>query len=179
MNFKIGDFIERLTLTGDAAANGTGNGMDNVIIGNVAANTLMGAGGADALNGGGGNDRLGGGAGRDTLTGGAGADTFDFNAVTDSGATRVTWDVIKDFVNGQDKIDVSAIDANSLVAGNQSFMYAGSGEWGVGEAGAGVLRFEVLAGGLVLYGNTDADGAAEFSIFLAGVDFLEGADLVL
>jgi Ca2+-binding RTX toxin-like protein len=179
VSFKIGSFVERLTLTGDGAIDGTGNSLDNIIIGNGAANTLVGAAGLDALVGGVGDDTLAGGAGRDTLTGGDGADTFDFNAVTDSGATRLTWDVIKDFVSGEDTVDVSSIDANSLVAGNQSFMYAGSGQWGVGEAGAGVLRFEVLAGGVVLYGNTDADDAAEFSIFLAGVTAIETLDVLL
>jgi Ca2+-binding RTX toxin-like protein len=48
--------VENLTLTGLAAINGTGNGLDNTITGNSAANTLNGGAGIDNLVGGGGND---------------------------------------------------------------------------------------------------------------------------
>ena len=63
----LGNFIENLTLTGIAAINGAGNGLDNVIIGNS---------GANRLDGGAGNDRIDGGAGADTMLGGAGDDVF-------------------------------------------------------------------------------------------------------
>ena len=62
----IGD-IENLTLTGIAAINGTGNALDNIIIGNSAANLLIGNDG---------NDTLDGGAGADTMRGGLGNDTY-------------------------------------------------------------------------------------------------------
>ena len=47
---------ENLTLTGTAAISGTGNTLNNILIGNVAANTLSGETGADSMTGGGGND---------------------------------------------------------------------------------------------------------------------------
>ncbi|MEJ5992284.1 M10 family metallopeptidase C-terminal domain-containing protein [Ramlibacter sp. PS3R-8] len=178
VSFTLSQFVEKLILTGTAAINGTGNAGDNAIIGNGAANTLAGGGGADLLISGDGDDVLRGGSGRDT-TGGEGEDTFDFNLDTDSGATRTTWDTVKDFANGLDKIDLSTIDANALEDGNQAFMYAGSGSWGAGAAGAGVLRCVVMAAGVVLYGNTDADIDPEFAIFLTGANFVEAADLVL
>src|SRR6266581_601881 len=59
--------VENLTLTGTSAVNGTGNTLDNVLLGNSANNTL---------NGGAGNDTLDGGAGADTLVGGLGDDTY-------------------------------------------------------------------------------------------------------
>jgi Ca2+-binding RTX toxin-like protein len=49
-------YFENLTLTGTAAINGTGNGLDNILTGNSAANLLDGGAGADTLAGGDGND---------------------------------------------------------------------------------------------------------------------------
>jgi Ca2+-binding RTX toxin-like protein len=75
-----GGELENLTLTGNAAIDGTGNDRDNTIIGNSAANTLTG------------------GMGADTLTGGAGADVFRFTSVNEFG------DVLTDFQSGVDTI---------------------------------------------------------------------------
>jgi len=58
--------VENLTLTGVAAINGTGNGLDNVITGNGANNVLLGLGGDDRLNGGFGVDDMQGSFGNDT-----------------------------------------------------------------------------------------------------------------
>jgi Ca2+-binding RTX toxin-like protein len=52
----LGNNLENLTLTGTSAINGTGNALDNVLIGNSAANTLNGGAGADSLRGGAGDD---------------------------------------------------------------------------------------------------------------------------
>lgn len=48
--------IEELELLGDADADGTGNDLDNLMIGNSGANRLDGGGGADTLIGGAGDD---------------------------------------------------------------------------------------------------------------------------
>jgi len=73
-----------------------------------AGQTLTGGAGADVLTGGAGADILKGGAGQDTLTGGAGNDAFVFGALADTAVAHP--DTITDFVSGQDRIDVSAID---------------------------------------------------------------------
>ncbi|HEY8576840.1 MAG TPA: LysM peptidoglycan-binding domain-containing protein [Devosia sp.] len=74
-SYTLGSNVENLTLTGSAAVNGTGNGLDNVLTGNTAANVL---------NGGAGNDTLDGGAGNDTLIGGAGDDTYTVDSAGDA-----------------------------------------------------------------------------------------------
>ena len=74
ITYTLGSTLENLTLTGAAAINGTGNGLDNVITGNGAANTLTG---------GAGNDTLDGGAGADILIGGTGNDIYVVDAAGD------------------------------------------------------------------------------------------------
>ena len=74
--------------------NGTGNAAANVIIGNEGDNILTGKAGAD------------------TLTGNGGIDTFAFDD-GDSGAALGSRDLITDFTAGTDKLDLSAIDANT------------------------------------------------------------------
>ena len=162
--------VENLYLTGTAAINGTGNALNNILTGNAGANTL---------NGGVGNDTLIGGLGKDNLTGGLGADQFKFNAEAETGTTAATRDIIADFSHSQgDKIDLSAIDANTAVAGNNTFSAPTLGGTFSGVfANPGELYFDQTAH--ILYGNNDADSAADFSIQLTGVNSLVASDFVL
>ncbi|MDP3479129.1 MAG: C2 family cysteine protease [Desulfoprunum sp.] len=48
----LGNYLEKLTLSGTGAINGYGNSLNNTIIGNGAANVLRGEAGNDCLNGG-------------------------------------------------------------------------------------------------------------------------------
>jgi Ca2+-binding RTX toxin-like protein len=73
-SYTVGANLENLTLTGADAVLGTGNALNNYLIGNSAANTLTGLAGADTLNGGGGIDQLIGGKGDDLYVLGADAD---------------------------------------------------------------------------------------------------------
>lgn len=159
--------------TGSSKLNLSGNASANNLIGNAAANTLNGIGGNDVLDGQAGADRLIGGGGRDILTGGLGNDVFDFNAVGESGLTNTTWDVIKDFSAGHDRIDLSTIDADSSTAGDDPFTaIIGSA---VAFSAAGQLKMD----GGVLYGNTDADPDAEFAIELTAITNVALTDFVL
>lgn len=69
IDYTLGANLENLTLTGVSASSGTGNVLNNYIIGNSANNTLT----ANA-----GNDTLTGDAGNDSLSGGDGSDTYLF-----------------------------------------------------------------------------------------------------
>ncbi|MFD2452638.1 beta strand repeat-containing protein [Ideonella paludis] len=53
---SLSDHVEQLRLTGTEAIDGTGNSLDNLILGNNADNTLDGGSGNDTLEGGAGND---------------------------------------------------------------------------------------------------------------------------
>lgn len=186
VTYTLGTGIENLVLTGSATINGTGNQENNVMTSNSANNVLSGLDGDDKLNGGSGddllngdngNDLLTGGAGADALIGGFGADTFKYNSVNDS-PSGVGRDVIIAFQAGAaigDKVDLTAIDANALVSGNQAFTYIGNTAF----TAAGQLRY---AEG-VLSGSTDADATPEFQIYLLGGPTLAvgglGTDILL
>jgi Ca2+-binding RTX toxin-like protein len=133
----------------------------------------------DTLAGDGNGNILTGGTGADSLTGGAGADIFDYNSEAESGITNLTWDRIEDFQAG-DKIDLSGIDANTALGGNQAFTAPTSGASFSAVStftAAGQLFYDQTAD--VLYGNTDADAAAEFAVNLAGVVSVVSTDFIL
>lgn len=98
--WTLGDNVEYLTLLGLAAIGGTGNVLNNKIVGNAGDNALSGLGGLDRLLGGSGNDTLNGGIGSDTLTGGKGIDKFVF----DSALGPYNVDTIVDFTVVDDTI---------------------------------------------------------------------------
>lgn len=167
VSFSLGkQFVENLTLTGNAAINGTGNTIDNVLLGNDAANKLKGGGGGDLLVGG---------AGKDTLTGGVGNDTFAFQALSDSPAGK-TYDTITDFALGQDRIDLSAIQAVTGAEGDREFTFIGNAAL----AHAGDLHMRVSGSSTVLEGDVDGNGRADFQILLKSVvGGLQASDFIL
>jgi large repetitive protein len=99
-----------------------GNGGSDFLFGGAGTDTLNGGLGSDRLYGGAGSDSLVGGPGSDTMTGGtgSGSDTFVFSSVADSAPGAP--DTIVDFVDSSDRIDMSAIDANTSTAATDSFI---------------------------------------------------------
>ncbi|MCL6750829.1 hypothetical protein KBT16_07485 [Nostoc sp. CCCryo 231-06] len=134
---------------------------------------LYGGAGNDALYGFGGNDTLIGGTGTDTLYGVDGNDVFQFDSVSDS-QPGLSRDIIKDFVgNGNlpgDRIDLSRIDANTNIAGNQAFTYIGSSAF----FAVGQVRYS----GGILQANTD-NLSANFEIQLEGSPLLVASDIIV
>lgn len=113
----------------DLIAGNTGN---DRVDGNQGDDTLFGNRGDDTIRGGSGNDTITGGRGDDVLTGNSGSDVFVFNRRTDD-------DIIVDFRNNVDQLDLTALDIVSVGA----FRSAG----GIIENGSGSIIDLTVAGG--------------------------------
>ena len=125
--------------------------------------------------GGTGNDTLTSTPGRDLLTGGGGSDIFQFLSSGDSvvGANR---DAIKDFSAAQgDIIDLTAVDANDLLPGDQAFSFLGTGAF---TGGPGEARYEVTGSDSIVQGTINGSGST-FEIKLIGVTTLLDTDFRL
>lgn len=142
-------------LYGDAGTDNLVGGEDN--------DQLYGGAEGDVLSGGTGDDALDGGAGGDVLFGGAGADRFIFSKVSDTAPAGSDRDIIKDFVSGEDRIDLSRIDAIAATGENDAFTLVGSFSGTAGE-----LTISALGAGNLVAGDTDGDGNADFGIFVHG-----------
>jgi Ca2+-binding RTX toxin-like protein len=167
-----------VTLDGTRASQTlAGGAFDDLLRGRGGDDTLHGNGGTDILNGGTGNDVLIGGAGKDALFGGAGSDVFKLTGVADSGVGGAHRDVIHDFEQGSDTIDLSAIDANSNTAANDAFTFVGTAAFS--HTAGEVRQFTAQDGATVVAGDVDGDGVADFQIALSGSLTLHGSDFIL
>ena len=134
-NPDVGRLIDNVGIAyGATIENAVGGSGNDIIIGNSASNRLTGNAG---------NDVMSGGDGVDFFTGGAGNDTFiaDINGATVVAKRGpISLDVITDFQKGFDKIDLSGIDANMTLDGDQAFAFRGSSA----NKNMGDLTFKVL-----------------------------------
>lgn len=135
-----------------------------------APNMVAGGWGRDWLVGTEGADVVFGGMGKDWMTGAAGADVFVFRSTSETGVGRVR-DVIYDFEQGTDLIDLSAIDANRHRDGVQDFDVAQRGTayavWLTDRDGVGILR-----------GDVNGDRRPDFEIRLDGIDAVTADDFL-
>ena len=147
----------------------TGDGLANTIDGGSGNDTLVASGGVDRLSGGGGGFwRFSGGLIGGGFTFTSYVDRFVFNAVADS--PNGAPDVITDYDRGiGEKIDVSGIDANTLVAGNQAFTWVGNINFNPAILNRGELGYQVSGADLMLIGNTaNVSGTPDFRVQLQG-----------
>jgi Ca2+-binding RTX toxin-like protein len=147
-------------------------GGDDYLQGNAGNDILIGGAGNDRMVGGTGNDTLSGGIGGDYLVGNEGADIFQFSSILDS-QNRVSWggasqlDQVVDFTQGDDKIDLSVIDANELIDGDQAFTFVAdpahyTGDW------TGVVWQTTAANGIATINvSVDGDPDAEMQIYMS------------
>jgi Ca2+-binding RTX toxin-like protein len=128
---------------------------------------IFGGAGADGdqLTGGSGNDLIVGGLGTDMLAGRGGNDIFRFDSAADSGGSGGV-DLVMDFTLG-DLIDLSRIDANSLVDGNQAFTLIGGAAF---SNQAGELRMVQFGPRWEIQGDTNGDGVIDFELFVVVID---------
>ncbi|UWM76070.1 calcium-binding protein [Rhizobium sp. WSM4643] len=141
--YTLGANVENLTYIGTAAFVGTGNLLDNIIIGGVAADKLMGAGG---------NDTLIGGSGADTMLGGIGDDVYVVDIATDI--------VIENANEGTDTVR-TALVGYTLGNNVENLTYTGSANF----TGAGNALANTITGGA---GNDMLNGAAGADTLIGG-----------
>jgi VCBS repeat-containing protein len=146
----------------DTASGGLGN---DLIDGGNGNDRLFGDEGADTITGGNGNDLIDGGAGDDMLAGGNGNDVF---RIAEIGGD----DWIVDFRRGQDKVDVSGIDAVTG-GGDDGFAWIGASAF---SGTAGELRSYTAGAYSYLAGDVDGDGAADFTVQTGAL--LTSADVI-
>ncbi|TPK92269.1 hypothetical protein FJ934_20890 [Mesorhizobium sp. B2-4-12] len=115
-----------------------------------------------------GNDTIIANAAANTMDGGLGSDTFVFGSAADANGDTIVG------LQPGDKIDLSLIDADTSAAGHQSFvLFAGAGFTSAGQV---MVSYQTAADGehTLVKGEINGDGAADFSIDVAGHHDLDG-----
>ncbi|CUX34063.1 Hemolysin-type calcium-binding region (fragment) [Agrobacterium sp. NCPPB 925] len=160
----LGARLERLTYTGRDAFIGTGNDLDNVLIGGAGNDTLIGLGGADYFVGGAGADRFIGGDGIDIVSY-ASAST----AVTINLATGVhTGEAVDDSFESIEVIVGSAHDDTFIGDAGANIFHGGDGIDTVSYAGASAAVSIDLTSGINC-------GGAEKDLLIA-IEHVIGSD---
>jgi Ca2+-binding RTX toxin-like protein len=176
MMMKAGRDIARGGAGADVIHGGEGG---DTLYGQQGADTLYGDAGNDLLYGGDGRDVLIGGAGANFLSGGAGADRFVFRSSTEDnvgGGSQATAQ-IDDFSRAEnDRIDLSAVDADTTVAGNQAFHFIGEGQL---TYHPGEVAFQRNGSSTMISADVDGDGYSDLSIALTGNHNLAASDFLL
>jgi Ca2+-binding RTX toxin-like protein len=168
VTYTLGNYIENLTLLTTTAINGTGNSLNNRIIGNTAINNLIGNESNDSLDGKAGADNLDGGLGNDMYIIDNIGDkvTEASNAGIDTIQSNVSWALATDIENltlyGTSTINATGNEQANQLVGNAAKNVLD------GKAGADVLSG--LGGDDAYFVDNIADNLQE--------NFNEGNDTV-
>jgi Ca2+-binding RTX toxin-like protein len=168
ITYTLTSSVEKLTLTGSTAINGTGNELDNVLVGNSGINSLTGGAGNDSLDGGTGADTLIGGLGDDVYTVDNALDVVTENAgegtdlVNSSITLTLAANVEALVLSGSSTINGTGNALNNLVRGNTGNNILN-----------GDLGNDILEGGAGNDTLTDTSGTAFFNAG-AGTDTITG-----
>ncbi|HEX8126552.1 MAG TPA: Calx-beta domain-containing protein [Allosphingosinicella sp.] len=139
---------------------------------------VFGGAGTDLIQGSQNGDIIVGRESGDTLYGNGGNDVFRYNSIADS--NKAERDGIQDF-NAGDVIDLSRIDANVLLDGDQAFNFIGNAQF---SGTAGELRFMNDSNGgpiWLVQGDVDGNGASDFEVLLiiSPADPITASDFIL
>jgi Ca2+-binding RTX toxin-like protein len=138
---------------------------------------IFGGAGGDRLWGGAGDDVIEGGGLGDALAGGFGKDVFVYRNLSDSAGNAP--DVIGDFHFGNDRIDLSLLDADALAPGDQAFAWIG-GEAFSGTPGELRVAFDGDMNMWALLGDVNGDGGTDFRLLVStGAGPPSLADIIL
>lgn len=143
-SYTLGANIENLTRVGSGTFAGTGNDLDNII---------LGGNGVDTLSGGAGNDTLNGGQGADTLIGGTGNDIYIVDLASEV--------VIELAGEGVDEVQVTG-NSYVLSANVENLTRIGSAAF----SGSGNALDNIITGNV---GNDTLDGGAGNDTLIGGL----------
>ncbi|WP_457660909.1 calcium-binding protein [Sinorhizobium medicae] len=160
--------VERLTLIGSGAINGTGNALGNLLTGNSAANTF---------DGGAGDDHIYGALGNDTLIGSAGQDLFVFNTALNASSNV---DTIVDFVIADDTIRLeNGIFTAVVGTGALTAAQFASNTTGLAADADDRIIYESDTGNLFYDADGDgAGGSVQFATLTANIAITAGDFLI-
>jgi Ca2+-binding RTX toxin-like protein len=132
VNYTLGLYLENLTLTGTGNIDGTGNELDNTIIGNSGNNRLNGGLGADTMSGGAGNDTYVINTAGDTITEaiGEGIDTVESSLVINGNSGYILTNNVENLtLTGTANINGTGNSLDNILTGNSgnNLLYGGRG----------------------------------------------------
>ena len=166
----------------DTIYGGSGN---DLISGGDAADVIYGGSGADVISGNDNNDLIIGGYGADTLTGDNGSDTFRYLYRADTGDTITDFNSISDPNAGgsgggdiDDKIDLSALDANVATGTNDAFTFVIAQTTSV-QANRVTWYQDAVNNQTIIQADVNGDTTADLTIKLTGIHTLQAGDFTL
>jgi Ca2+-binding RTX toxin-like protein len=171
VSFTLPQNLYTLHLFGSGLT-GTANNQGDELFGDgTFATTLIGDSGGDYMVGGAGDDTIMAGTGPDLMFGEGGDNTFVFRALADAPVAE-NLNTIGDWIEGQDKIDLSGIAATE----GHPLTFIGAGPF---TDQAGQIIQVISESNTIIEGDTTGSGVPDFEIQLNGGPTLQANDFVL